>query len=115
MKGLFVLLAAAFALPACGGKASMDHEFGVSFHRVWQAQANSTVKKRPLPMTSEDARVVIGNHQANFAKKRAGGGGSMGSTVSGSGGSLAPMTASLESGGGGESSHGASKIKLKAK
>lgn len=112
MKLVLVSLAAVFVLPACGGRASIDPDFGVSTRRMWEQQANNTASKKPLPLTSEDARTVIGNHLATFSKGRSRGSKSGGSTVSSSGGSLAPMTAAIGGEGGGG---GASKIKLKAK
>ena len=111
MKAVLGLLAATFVLPACGGRASLDESYSKRFRQAFQQQADSSPSKRPANLTASDAKVVVGNHEKLYSKGKTGGSRSVGSSSPGGGGSLDPLTASMDEGGGGSGN----KIQLKAK
>lgn len=84
MKAFLGLLAISCLTMACGGRATLGDNQGKSFREVFDAQSNSSPKKRPLSLNARSALIVWGNHWASYSHTK------VGSTFKG-GGNSAPQ------------------------
>jgi hypothetical protein len=119
MKSLLMIAAAALALSACGGRPHIEDDTGAALRRLMSAQIESK-PRRPLPaLGAEDAKGILGNHQARWSPKKVGSsGGASGVSVSGAAaGLLTPLMQSFgdPAAGGDSGDYNPNPIRLQAK